>query len=91
MKQIKLIFTSLIILSLFVNFDLGNNFFNNLITNTNDGLLTRGLFSNLIFGDSLWTLEKFLSAFQISILITIVLCTIVNTINIYCYILKKTK
>ena len=68
MKIIKIVFMVLFIISLFVSIDLGFNFLWALIPDINDGI-TVHTFINF-FGDSLWSYERFLKAFEISAWIT---------------------
>ena len=58
----------LFIISLFVSIDLGFNFLWALIPDTNDGITVRTFIN--FFGDSLWSYEQFLKAFEISAWIT---------------------
>ena len=68
MKIIKIVFMVLFIISLFVSIDLGFNFLWALIPDINDGITVRTFIN--FFGDSLWSYERFLKAFEISIWIT---------------------
>ena len=68
MKIIKIVFMVLFIISLFVSIDLGFNFLWALIPDINDGITVRTFIN--FFGDSLWSYEQFLKAFEISAWIT---------------------
>ena len=68
MKIIKIVFMVLFIISLFVSIDLGFNFLWALIPDINDGITVRTFIN--FFGDSLWSYERFLKAFEISTWIT---------------------
>ena len=70
MKKIKIV-------SLIVSTDFGFNFLWTLIPDVNDGIAVRTFIN--FFGDSLWSCERFLKAFEISTWITLGLL-IVNVV-----------
>lgn len=64
MKIIRIIFMALFFISLAASIDLGFNFLWALVPGVNDGITVRTFIN--FFGDSLWTYERFLKAFEIS-------------------------
>ena len=68
MDKIKIVFMVLFLVSLFVSIDLGFNFLWALVPDINDGITVRTFIN--IFGDRLWSYERFLKAFEISTWIT---------------------
>lgn len=54
----------LFIISLFVSIDLGFNFLWALVPDVNDGITVRTFIN--VFGDNMWSYERFLKAFEIS-------------------------
>ena len=84
MKKTHVLSLVLFVLSAVVSFDLLVNFLRNLIPNVNDGITTYGLISRLIFGDRLWSIEKFFNTFVISGLITLFVCIENVILHIFC-------
>lgn len=72
MKKMKTISLIILALCLLATVDLGYNFFASLIPRLNDGIAIYGVLPRLIFGDSLWSIERFFNAFAIAMWITIV-------------------
>lgn len=74
MKKIRIISLVLLLISVFVSVDLGLNFSYNLLHEYHDGLQVNSLLQFFfgIFGDSLWTMERFFDAFQTSLWISFV-------------------
>ncbi len=70
MKKIRIISLIILIISSFVTLELLINVLGNVMPEANDGLRMFGISSRLIFGDSLWSYERFFDAFRISSLIT---------------------
>ncbi|MBQ9849399.1 MAG: hypothetical protein IJO36_01740 [Clostridia bacterium] len=70
MKKIRIISLIILIISSFVTLELLINVLGNIMPEANDGLRIFGISSRLIFGDSLWSYERFFDAFRISALIT---------------------
>ena len=70
MKKIRIVSLVLLIISSFVTLELLINVLGNIMPEANDGLRIFGISSRLIFGDSLWSYERFFDAFRISALIT---------------------
>ncbi len=71
-KVIKVIAVVLLLVSLFCTLDLGLNYVYNLEWQAHDGLTAHSTLHGLfgIFGDSLWSLDLFYSAFEISAWVT---------------------
>ena len=84
MKKTQVLSLVLLVLSAVVSFDLLVNFLTNVIPNVNDGITTYGLISRLIFGDRLWSIEKFFNAFVISGLITLFVFIENVILHIFC-------
>ena len=80
MKRIKILFMTMFIISLFASIDLGFNFLWALVPDVNDGIAVRTFIN--IFGDRLWSYERFLKAFEISAWITFGLL-IVNVVLLF--------
>lgn len=74
MKKIRIISLVLLLISVFASVDLGLNFFYNLLSEFHDGLQVNSLlhFFFGVFGDSLWSKERFFDAFEISLWISFV-------------------
>lgn len=74
MKKIRIASLVLLLISVFVSVDLGLNFFYNLLFEFHDGLQINSLlhFFFRIFGDSLWSMERFFDAFETSLWISFV-------------------
>lgn len=70
MKKIRIASFILLIITSFVTLELLINVLGNVRPEMNDGLTLFGMSSRLIFGDSLWSYERFFDAFRISALIT---------------------
>lgn len=73
MKKFRIVSLILLIISSFVTFDLLINVLGNVMPEMNDGLGLFCLTGRMIFGDSLWSYERFFDAFRISAGITFVL------------------
>ncbi len=72
MKKIRITSLVLLLISVFVSVDLGLNFSYNLLHEYHDGLQINSLlhFFFGIFGDSLWSMERFFNAFETSLWIS---------------------
>lgn len=66
MKKIRVVSLVLLLISSFVTLDLFINVLGNVMPEMNDGLRLFSLTDRLIFGDSLWSYERFFEAFRIS-------------------------
>ncbi|MBO5859546.1 MAG: hypothetical protein J6R20_07195 [Clostridia bacterium] len=73
MKKFRIASMILLIISSFFTLDLLINVLGNVMPEMNDGLGLFGLTGRMIFGDSLWSYERFFEAFRISTGITFVL------------------
>lgn len=87
MKKIRIVSLVLLIISSFVTLELLINVLGNIMPEANDGLRIFGISSRLIFGDSLWSYERFFDAFRISALITFA----VTYVNILLLIIVRRK
>lgn len=87
MKKIRIAALILLIISSFVTLELLINVLGNVTPEANDGLTLFGMSSRLIFGDSLWSYERFFNAFRISAPITFA----VSYVNILLLIIAKRK
>lgn len=74
MKKIRIVSLVLLLISVFVSVDLGLNFSYNLLHEYHDGLQINSLlhFFFGVFGDSLWSMERFFNAFETSLWISFV-------------------
>ncbi len=74
MKKIRIVSLVLLLISVFVSVDLGLNFSYNLLSEFHDGLQVNSLlhFFFRVFGDSLWSMERFFNAFEASLWISFV-------------------
>ena len=73
MKKIRVVSLVLLLISSFVTLDLLINVLGNVMPEMNDGLGLFALTGRMIFGDSLWSYERFLEVFRISAEITFAL------------------
>ncbi len=74
-KPIKLIIIVPFLISLFCTIDLGLNLLYNTQAHLHDGLVPLSILHTLfnIFGDSVWTFERFFCAFEAAVWITFML------------------
>ncbi len=74
-KPIKLIIIVPFLISLFCSIDLGLNLLYNTQPHLHDGLVPLSILHTLfnIFGDSVWTFERFFQPFEMSVWITFVI------------------
>lgn len=72
MKKVQILSVIILMLSVFVAIDLGINFANSLVPELNDGIGSRSILQGMfgVFGDTGWTKEKFLFAFEKSLWIS---------------------
>ncbi len=75
MKKVRILTLIFFVIMIFVSIDLGLNFLWALVPEVNDGIGNFSILHTLfnIFGDSGWSLSRYLSAFQSSVWITFVL------------------
>ncbi len=73
MKKIRVVSLIFLLITTVISVDLLINFLGNLVPEMNDGLGIHSVLlpSKLIFGDNLWSLERFYNAFVTSALITL--------------------
>lgn len=72
MKKLRIISLIVLIITVFVSLDLGLNLAYNLFWENHDGLTVNSILHGLfrIFGDSMWSVERFFDAFKTSVWIT---------------------
>lgn len=72
MKKLKIISLIALIITVFVSLDLGLNLAYNLFWEHHDGLTVNSILHGLfgIFGDSIWSVERFFDAFKSSAWVT---------------------
>ncbi len=73
MKKLRIVSLIVLVIATVISVDLLINFLGNLVPQMNDGLGIHSvlLSAKLVFGDSLWSLERFYNAFVTSSLITL--------------------
>lgn len=89
MKKLRIVSLIILVTTTIISVDLLINFLGNFVPEMNDGLGIHSIFlpAKLLFGDSLWSLEKFYNAFVTSSLITLaifvenVVLAIIDTIK----------
>lgn len=77
MKKIRIISLVALIVTVFVSVDLGLNLFYNLFSEFHDGLTVNSILHGMfgIFGDSMWSVERFFDAFKTSAWISFIIFT----------------